>query len=227
MARAKAVRKQSQRPRAARRPAGKRAPYHHGDLRRGLLDAALHILGGAGSAGSAALTLRAAARQAGVSQAAPYRHFADKEALLAAVAEEGYLSLTAAMRAAAAPHSNLVARFAAVGQTYVRYAVEHPAQFRVMFGRELAPRERPPGVSAAAQETFALLTTAIEQAQQAGLIRPGDPGDQAIASWSMVHGLAGLLLDGRIDPGTQDLDAFIFRVVQYLFLGLRNDAPSR
>jgi len=212
-------------PWAGRQGPEKRGPYHHGDLRRGLIAAALHILG---AEGSAALTLRAAARLAGVSQAAPYRHFADKETLLAAVAEEGFRALTEAMRAAAAPHGgDLIGRFRAVGQSYVRFAVEHPAQFRVMFGRELAQRESHLDLGAASAETFTMLTAAIQQGQQAGLLRPGEPRDLAMASWSMVHGLSALLVDGRLAPGTQELDAFVFRVVQYLFLGLRNDAPVR
>src|SRR5256712_12176672 len=112
--------------------------YHHGDLPRALLDAALHIVE---TQGTAALTLRAAARSAGVSQAAPYRHFANKEAILAAVAEDGFRSLMAAMReASAASGAGPLERLRAVGLGYATFATRHPSHFRVMFGREMADR---------------------------------------------------------------------------------------
>src|ERR1700693_5459913 len=108
--------------------------YHHGDLPRALLDAALHIVE---TQGTEALTLRAVARRAGVSQAAPYRHFASKEAILAAVAEDGFRSLIAAMRESVATcGEDPLGRLRAVGLGYVTFATSHPSHFRVMFGRE-------------------------------------------------------------------------------------------
>src|SRR6266852_2916030 len=111
--------------------------YHHGDLPRALLDAALHIVE---TQGTQALTLRAAARLAGVSQTAPYRHFANKEAILAAVAEEGFRSLMAAMAHAAVLADSPLQRLRAVGLAYVTFATHHSSHFRVMFGREMADR---------------------------------------------------------------------------------------
>jgi len=210
--------------RKARTQRGAKRPYHHGDVRRAMIAAALRILG---NEGSGALTLRAAARLAGVSQAAPYRHFADKEALLSAVADESFRALTAAMRAAAEPHGgDILTRFRATGQAYIRFALEHPAEFRLMFGSDSAQQKDRLALGAAAQETFAQLTANIQQGQQAGLIRPGETRDQAMASWSMVHGLASLLVNGRLDPGEEDLGAFSFRALQYLYLGLRSDNPG-
>jgi AcrR family transcriptional regulator len=215
----KAASLRSRKPKARTAPA--RSTYHHGNLHRALIDAALRILQ---AEGSAALSLRGAARAAGVSQAAPYRHFADKEQLLAAVAEEGFRSLNAAALAATAGlERDLVNRFLMQGQTYVSFAVAHPAQFRLMFGRELAGRSEHPGLEAAAEETFARLLGAVREGQAAGLLRPGDPMDQAMAAWSMVHGLSSLLVDGRLAPRDEPLEAFAFRALQYLFLGLRSD----
>jgi AcrR family transcriptional regulator len=219
-------------PRAAsrtRRPAGKAGPprrgrYHHGDLRRAMIDGALRILAAEGVAG---LSLRAVARRAGVSQAAPYRHFADKAALLAAVAEEGFRALTAAMRdAAAAAGDDLIVRFRAVGLTYIRFAVDRPARFRLMFGREVAHGAGNERFDQAASETFALLVTGIERGQRAGLIRPGNPMDMAMASWSMVHGLSALLVDGQLSRGTEGLEAYASRALRYLFIGFRDGAPA-
>jgi len=202
-------------------PAPGRDRYHHGDLRRALIDAAQHILE---TEGVSALTLRAAARGAGVSQAAPYRHFTDKDALLAAVAEEGFRALSAAMREATdTAGGDFASRFRALGIAYIRFAVEQPARFRLMFGREIADRGAHLPLHQAANETFGMLVAGIEKGQQSGLIRDGDPRELSMAAWSMVHGLSALLVDGQLSRGTQDLEMFASGVVRYLFLGLRSD----
>src|SRR5712692_1107293 len=153
---------QRRRPRRSKR-------YHHGDLPRALLDAALHIVE---TEGSAALTLRAAASLAGVSQTAPYRHFANKEAILAAVAEDGFRSLMAAMRHRAAGFAdNPLERLRAVGLGYVTFAASNPAHFRVMFGREMADRSASPSLRQAATDTFNMVVEAMSACQRAGLVR--------------------------------------------------------
>lgn len=206
------------------RPAPARASYHHGDLRRALIEAAQEILEEAGVSG---LTLRAAARKAGVSPAAPYRHFADKEALLAAVAEQGFRALSALIRQTASPGSDRASAFRGIGLAYVRFAVEHPARFRLMFGRELADRDRYAPLKEAAHETFGMLVTAIESGQRADVIRPGDAQELSMAAWAIVHGLSALLVDGQLAPTAEDLDTFASRVLQALFLGLRKDPAPR
>src|SRR5881628_3792693 len=138
--------------RGSRRP-GHAKGYHHGDLPRALLDAALHIVE---TRGTAALTLRAAARSAGVSQAAPYRHFTNKEAILAAVAEEGFRSLMTAIRQATAAGDGPLGRLRGVGIGYVTFATSHPSHFRVIFGREMADRSASPSLRRLATETFNL-----------------------------------------------------------------------
>src|SRR4051794_22103421 len=108
--------------------------YHHGDLRRTLLDAALGIVE---KAGPGALSLRELARRAGVSHAAPYRHFPSREALLGALAVEGFRGLGAEMQACAGDERDPLPRFRALGLAYVRYAVAHPGHFKVMFSSDL------------------------------------------------------------------------------------------
>ena len=208
----------------AARPAAGRGRYHHGNLRRALIEGALHILESEGLSG---LSLRAAARRAGVSEAAPYRHFADKEALLAAAAEEGFRALSAAMREARGrAGGDLAPRFRATGMTYVRFAVENPARFRLMFGREVADRDSHAPLRQAAEESFGMLVAGIEEGQKAGLIRDGDPRELSMAAWSMVHGLSALLMDGQLAKGSEDLEAVAAGVLRHLFFGLRRDPPG-
>jgi AcrR family transcriptional regulator len=204
---------------------GGRVGYHHGDLPRALVDAALELIG---RHGVRALTLRAAARRAGVSQAAPYRHFADKDALLAAVAEEGFRLLTAAMRETAqADGGDPLSRFRGLGLGYVSFAAGHPAHFRVMFGREIVERPPHPGLQAAGGAAFELLVDAIRDCQQAGIVRPGDPVALAVSAWSAVHGLSALVVDGQLDrDGPPDVAALAHAVTADLFLGLAAPRPA-
>jgi len=202
------------------RPAGRRrGRYHHGNLPRALVAAAVRLVE---TEGVDALTLRGTARKAGVSQAAPYRHFADKQALLAAVSEEGFRALTEAMRQASAPHQgDPLGRFRALGEAYVRFATAHPAHYRVMFGRATADRGAHPSLAAAAEETFGLLVAAIRDCQQAGLVRPGDPEELALATWSTSHGLSSLAVDGQLSVmGERPLESLTQVVLANIFFGL-------
>ena len=174
---------------------GRRRTYHHGNLRAALVEAALGLVT---REGVEALTLRGVARLAGVSPAAPYRHFADKRALLAAVAEEGFRLLASALRAAGGAGADALARFRARGPAYVTFATGHPSHFRVMFGRELADRRGYPGLQDAAQAAFDALVEGMTEAQRAGVVGEGDPRELGLTAWSAMHGLATLLLDGRL-----------------------------
>lgn len=189
---------------AARRGGG----YHHGDLRRALLDAGLGLVAERGVDG---LTLREVARRAGVSHAAPHHHFADKPALVAALAERGFQELEAALRAAADVDADApLDRLRRLGVGYVRYAVEHPATFRLLFRPELRLPVLPgpaaggtvgrPDLDAAAHAGLAayrLLRDTVEAAREAGLVA-GETDSLALAAWCSVHGLATLLLDGPL-----------------------------
>ncbi len=195
-------------------------PYHHGDLRRALVDAALELIA---AEGARALTLREVARRAGVSHTAPYRHFASKEALLAAVAEEGFRGLRSAMldRMNEAGDDPLL-RFRESGVGYVLFAVQHPAHFRVIFGSELPGRSDYPALAEAGAAAFAVLIDALQACQQAGVVRSALVYDQALAAWSLVHGLAMLLVDGQLAPwgGSPRAEALARMVTDTLQLGL-------
>ncbi len=172
------------------------APYHHGDLRRALTETALTMVT---EEEAWNFTLREVARRAGVSHAAPYNHFADKSALLAEVAALGFQALRLQMETAARQHPRS-SRQAMLGiaTAYIRFGVDQPAHYRLMFGPELAERGRHPGLEEAADATFAVLTSALERGQAAGEVRGGSVLDQAVAAWSLVHGLTTLLIDRRL-----------------------------
>jgi AcrR family transcriptional regulator len=171
------------------------APYHHGDLRRALIDTALAMVT---EEGTWNFTLREVARRAGVSHAAPYNHFADKSALLAEVAALGFQALRREMEnAVRRPRSSRQALLA-IATAYVRFGVEHPAHYRLMFGPELAEEERYPVLEQASDEAFGALTSVLELGQAAGELRRGAVRDQAVAAWSLVHGLTTLLIDQRL-----------------------------
>lgn len=149
--------------------------------------------------GLEALSVREAARQAGVTHQAPYRHFANKQELIAAIAEEGFHALREKAVAAMAEHpDDPVARLDAMAETYFVFAVEQPAQFRVMFGPEVADKSKFPALRAAADAIMAMLTQVIAETQRTGRVRKGDPLDLALAGWSMMHGLASLAVNGPV-----------------------------
>jgi len=185
---------------ARRRAAG--AGYHHGDLRRALLDAARAVLREAGPEGC---SLREVARRAGVSHAAPYHHFASREALLGALAAEGYAALDEAMAAAqAAAPQDPAAQLAAVGMGYFLLARRQPALFRLMTRPE---HLGPPPEAAATPGTSGLGPYGRLQAVLAGLL--GRPAGEVEAHlcWAAVHGLALLALDGGLGLPDAALDA--------------------
>ncbi|AVI00201.1 TetR/AcrR family transcriptional regulator (plasmid) [Streptomyces sp. WAC00288] len=168
--------------------------YHHGDLRAACLRAARELLEEDGSAG---LSLRAVARRAGVSATAPYRHYADREALVSAVAAEGYREL-AEYLSAASPAPSTPDDLAAVAVAYVRFALEHPALFRAMFAEPCDPTS----------EERVAATAAISEYVQ-GIVRDAFPGvddTNALSTtvWALVHGLAFLHLDGKLDTSTPE-----------------------
>jgi len=176
--------------------------YHHGDLRTSVLRAAGKILE---KEGLDAVTLREVARRAGVSHNAPSRHFPDREALLAALAGEGFAKLGEAQQEAAATGG---AR--ALGEAYVRFALAHPQRFRLMFGGRVSIASHP-ALREAALKTF----DAVAKAMAARVPGPS-ARDAAVAAWSLVHGLALLLLDDRIASSARagrDDETFIRQVL--------------
>lgn len=173
-------------------------PYHHGDLRRALLDTALAAVAEHGPAG---LSLRDVARRAGVSHAAPAHHFGDKTGLLTALAAEGWALLADALEAHRAD-------FQSQGVAYVVFAVEHPAHAAVMRAPGLA-RPDDAALTAARERAGAALRTAAGAADE--------DAATALAGWALVHGLSALLLEGSVRPGPgQDVAALAREVTQRL-----------
>ena len=198
-------------------------PYHHGDLRQALVDAAIHILRADGPDG---LTLRAVARAAGVSQAAPYRHFEDRRALVAAVAEDGFRRLGAAMTARPSTTGKSSPRnpgeaLRQLAVQYVRFAHAHPAEYRVMFGEELAPGAENPELRASSRAVFDLLRRGIATLQERGMIRKGDPATIAIGAWAMMHGLVMLSLDRHATVAGRSLDDLVRESTNLLMNGMK------
>ena len=203
-------------------PARPATRYHHGDLRRALVDTALAIVT---EEGAWNFTLREVARRAGVSHAASYNHFEDKSALLAEVAALGFQSLRQTLEAAARgqPRSARQA-VVGIGAAYVRFGVEHPAHYRLMFGAELADKARQPILQAAGDATFAVLTGVLERGQASGQVRRDPVRDQALAAWSLVHGLTTLVIDQRLSflgVSTGEAERHARRAGMALFEGLR------
>ncbi|MEV0685644.1 TetR/AcrR family transcriptional regulator [Nocardia sp. NPDC050378] len=170
--------------------------YHHGDLPSALVRAAIELLE---ENGAAELSLRAAARRAGVSTAAPYRHFADRDALLSAVAAVGFRDLAADLLAASA-EPRTAQDFSAIALAYIRFALNRPGLFRSMFAEPCDPSspERIAATTAIHDYVRSVVRQAFPQADEEAL---------ATAMWSLVHGLAFLYLNGKFDaavPGELD-----------------------
>ncbi|MET7640664.1 TetR/AcrR family transcriptional regulator [Streptomyces sp. NPDC005438] len=186
--------------------------YHHGDLRAACLRAARELLE---EDGSAALSMRAVARRAGVSPTAPYRHFPDRRTLVSAVAAEGYRELAGHL-AAAHPSPSTPGELAAVAVAYVRFALDHPALFRAMFAEACDPEseERVSATEVLADYVRDVIRRAFPGADPEALWTP---------VWALVHGLAFLHLDGKLDASTPDVVAAQVRAA---VLALLAESPA-
>jgi AcrR family transcriptional regulator len=197
-------------------------PYHHPNLRRTLLDAAIALIG---EVGPRAFTLREVARRAGVSHNAPYRHFASKDELLVAVAAEGFERLTETMERKLSPGSSAALRLVLSGCGYVEFALRWPQHFLVMFDlpaqMEDGCRDRSIGESA-----FHVLLGCVGEAQRSGDLPAGDPMPHALTAWSLVHGIAKLAIGGNLPFDAQATIAFTHSTAQHLLAGLNATAKS-
>ena len=169
--------------------------------------------------------MRAIGRHLGVSRAAPYRHFPDKTALLVAVAVEGFKRLNHRLQSSdtGTPPSS-VERLRHMGEQYVRFALEHPAHYRLMYGKEALARQEQPELREAGGALLEHLVEVIRVHQQRGEIEREDPRAQAYVAWSAVHGLASLLIERQIDPNV-DVDELIRQTTQTLLDGMRGRRP--
>jgi AcrR family transcriptional regulator len=178
-------------------PRGKKRGYHHGDLSRALVAAAVAIVERKGPEG---LTLREAAAAVGVTHAAAYRHFEDKTALLAAIAEDGWRSLHQALtRTLMAKAREPREQVEALACSYVEFALARPSHYRVMMGPRLNADGRFPSLEAAIGDAWTFVTAAIERGQRTGCFRPKErPRDVAIGIWVAAHGYVELVLGRRL-----------------------------
>lgn len=168
--------------------------YHHGDLRRAVIDAAVAVIT---RDGTEALSLRDLARRLGVSHQAPYRHFADKHALLAAIADEGFARLSQQLRANPGLDTDLVRALTQSGVRYVRFALEFPAYYRVMFATAATPSSAKP-TTPVPGSAYEAVTYGVSRGQAAGVLPPVPVEELALLSWTLVHGLAMLAIDGKL-----------------------------
>ena len=181
-----------------KRRTGRTASYHHGDLRDALVRAGRTILE---KDGLAALSLRRAARSAGVSPAAPYHHFPDKQALLDAIATQGFDALTSAMETRMANETDPNARLDASGVGYVAFAVENPALFQLMFSARELELSSNAALMKAGERAYAVLQAAVAATSPDGAASPL----VCLRLWALVHGIAKLLLEGGVKPGDYGL----------------------
>jgi AcrR family transcriptional regulator len=190
-------------------------PYHHGNLRAALLERAEETLS---ERGVRELSLRELARDIGVSHAAPRRHFADKQALLDALAEDGFVRLEQEIHdalAAAAP--DFTARLAALAHAYVRFATRHAALLELMFTSKYRPgADR---LREAAERTFAAPLALIEEGQAAGEVAAGDPASVAMVAFATLQGLAAMANRGMLEGAA--LDHVVAEATERLVFGLR------
>jgi len=188
-------------PAKPRRPAARRAPvqkpYHHGDLRRALIDAALQLVGESGPDG---LSVREAARRAGVSPGAPFRHFPSRDALMNAAAEEAQRRLHAEIEAALAhaPADDPLQRFRRIGRAYLRWAMRNPTHFEIISSRRFFDHDKSGAVSRDNNELIGLTGRTLAEASARGHLRSADLRQVQIAGRALVYGFARMNIDGHL-----------------------------
>jgi AcrR family transcriptional regulator len=210
-----------------------RKPYHHGSLRSALIEASIAL---AREGGPDRVILREAARAAGVSHSAAYRHFADREALLAEVARFARKELAAEMRRRVNRAKDPRRRLRAVGTAYIDFALTEPGLFRTAFTSHPATSRdteedgetdpEGPSHDTAIADPFDVLGQVLDEAQAAGLLDPRRRPGAEIAAWSAVHGLAGLLLDGPLPTSAAGIKFSRGQVLDLVERGLLNDTPT-
>ena len=176
--------------------------YHHGDLKNELVRAGVEILT---RDGIGTLSLRKVARHAGVSHSAPYAHFKDKQALLAAISSEGFKKLLVAMKSSAEKAgSDPQCQLVECGRAYINFAMREQAIFKVMFSGILEQEKKYPEFVEISQSTFKFLVRVVNDCQQVAILRPGHSELLAVAIWAQVHGVVSLALENQISHTVLD-----------------------
>lgn len=194
-----------------KRTVSKKRTYHHGDLKNALQAAAFALIA---QRGVEAVSLREISQAAGVSHAAAYRHYTDKQALLADLAQAGFRELVEInRRTVAATRGGPLEQLKACGRAYVDFGVRRPHLLQLMFGGAVVDWQAHDGLVDASRQLAGTLAGIVTQGQASGVMRPGPVGDLTLAAWSLVHGLA-LLIAGRRIPGVPADDAFVRRAAK-------------
>lgn len=196
--------------------------YHHGDVPRALMEAALHSIR---EHGVERLSLRAIARDVGISQTAPYRHFKDKTDLLVKLAAEGFYKLAerkTKIRTQPYSEENLIA----IGIGYVQFAKEHPEQYKLMFGSSIENRRDYKELMDASHTAFACILDQVKEGVEAGFLVDMDPEVLAKSCWTTVHGIASLLIDGFFDNIEYDFNEFLRQQVTFNVRGISKRPTS-
>lgn len=191
-------------------------PYHHGDLKRVVLETAKEMLR---EDKGWQFTLREVARRAGVSHAAPYKHFPDKSSLLAEIATLGFNDLREQIAGAIErPLRSARAEFIAAAKTYVQFGTDNPSLYRLMFSADV-DKVAFPTLNDAGTAAFAELLGILERGQQAGVFNKQPVRGQAAAAWALVHGFTMLAIDGQLRPekvGAKPIDAVLTSLLEGL-----------
>lgn len=183
-------------------------PYHHGDLRRVVIETARAMLG---EDKGWQFTLREVARRAGVSHAAPYKHFPDKSALLAELATQGFAELGAQIGAAVERPRSSRTELIAAAKAYVDFGIANPSLYRLMFSADV-DKKAFPKLDEAGAVAFAELVGILERGQESGAFKKQPVRGQAACAWSLAHGFTMLALDGQLLPekvGAKPIDAVL------------------
>lgn len=202
-------------------------PYHHGDLRSALLAAAETLLHESGTWG---FSLREVARRAAVSHSAPYSHFSDKRALMASLAEIGFVRLHGVLEEAGTSDSSPLPydRIVDLAVAYVRFASSNRAMFRLMFSEELSQVADLHNLTRSTEAAFDILPEAVIATGHLESSVQSPDSAHSLAAWALVHGLSTLIIDGRV-PVPEDPDLFDARVSQaakMLIFGLKDAVPE-
>ena len=170
--------------------------YHHGDLKNALIQAGIEILS---TEGFHALSLRKVAQRAGVSHAAPYAHFADKQALVAAISTEGYRKLYDCLVSVVEHYRpDPLRQLIEAAWAYVQFALREPAHFKLTLSGVVEKEQEYPAYVEMTGKAFRLVVEVVEACQQAGILKPGPSDRVAVSVWSLVHGFTSLVLEGQV-----------------------------
>ena len=170
--------------------------YHHGDLKNALIQAGIELLANDGVKG---LSLRRVAKRAGVSHSAPYAHFADKQALVAAISTEGYKKLFEQLTYIDQNYGgNPLKKLVEVAWSYLKFAVNDPAHFKITFSGVIEKEKDYPAFIEISQQSFAFILQMVAECQEADIIRSGPTDLIAVNLWGSVHGLATLLIEDQL-----------------------------